>query len=134
MWLLDTDICIFAIRKRSESVFRRLRQAQPGEIGISSITLAELMFGVHKSTWPERNLDALIRFLTPIDVLHFNDHAAFEYGRIRHELQRSGMVIGPYDMLIGAHALAAGRILVTNNTREFTRITGLKVENWASPG
>jgi tRNA(fMet)-specific endonuclease VapC len=130
MWLLDTDICIFIIRRKPAHVFERLKQVHPGEIGISSITLAELMFRVHKSSWPERNLEALIRFLTPVDVLPFNDHASFEYGRIRNDLQKAGMPIGPYDMLIGAHAYAAGRVLVTNNTREFRRITGLKIENW----
>lgn len=130
MWMLDTDICIFILRKKQEQVFERLRATEPGDVAISSVTLAELMYGVQKSSFPEQNLQALIRFLAPIDVLPFDDHAAFRYGNVRHALQSKGMPIGPYDMMIASHALSAGYTLVTNNTREFNRVQGLIVENW----
>ncbi|MFN2373624.1 MAG: type II toxin-antitoxin system VapC family toxin [Cyclonatronaceae bacterium] len=128
--MLDTDICIFILRKKQEQVFERLRATGPGDVAISSVTLAELMYGVQKSSFPEQNLQALIRFLAPIDVLPFDDHAAFWYGNVRHSLQSKGLPIGPYDMMIAAHALASGYTLVTNNTREFHRVQDLKVENW----
>ena len=99
---------------------------------MSSITVAELQYGVAKSTRPELNALALAALLAPLDVLPFDDAAAAVYGAVRAELERAGAPIGSMDLLIAAHALALGRTVVTNNTREFSRVTGLNVEDWAA--
>ena len=98
---------------------------------ISSVTYGELMHGVEKSMAPEKNRLAISLFLSPIAVLDFSAKAAEEYGKIRAELERKGMPIGPMDLLIAAHAKAEGLTLVTNNTREFCRVENLPVEDWA---
>jgi tRNA(fMet)-specific endonuclease VapC len=100
-------------------------------VGVSSITVAELQYGVAKSTRPEQTALALAALLAPLDVLAFDDGAAAVYGAVRAGLERTGTPIGSMDLLIAAHALALGRTVVTNNTREFSRVAGLKVENWA---
>ena len=128
--LLDTDICIALIRGRSSSTLKRLKQCQPGSVGISSITLAELQYGVAKSSDPARNQAALLEFCAPLDILEFGLAGAATYGNVRSMLGTKGIPIGPLDTLIAAHALSLPAILVTNNEREFRRIDGLKVENW----
>lgn len=127
--LLDTNTCIYIINRRPPGVFDHFAGRRPGEIAISSITGAELMFGVEKSGSP-RNREALDKFLAPLDVLPFDEAAMREYGRIRTVLEGAGTPIGAMDLLIAAHALALGVILVTNNEREFRRAPGLEVENW----
>ncbi|MBZ5536272.1 MAG: type II toxin-antitoxin system VapC family toxin [Acidobacteriia bacterium] len=129
-YLFDTNICIDVIRRRPVSLLQRMLGADLEEIGISTITLAELQFGAAKSAFPERNRIALIEFLTPFEILDFDQAAAGDYGKIRADLERRGSVIGPMDMLIAAQARSRDLILVTNNTREFRRIHDLKVENW----
>ena len=131
MWLLDTNICIYLIKKQPERVVQRLRSLDISTVGVSSITVAELQYGVAKSNRPEQNALALAALLAPLDVLAFDDAAAAVYGTVRAGLERAGTPIGSMDLLIAAHALALGRTIVTNNTREFSRVAGLKVENWA---
>jgi tRNA(fMet)-specific endonuclease VapC len=128
--LLDTSICVELIRGRSAELTARLKRRTIGSVGISSITLAELQYGVAKSSDPPRNTIALAHVVAPLVVLPFDDQAAAVYGQMRADLERLGQRIGSLDMLIAAHALALGVTLVTNNQREFRRVPGLKVENW----
>ena len=129
-YLLDTNICVYVIRKRPARVIRKLQRKQVSEIGISSITLSELEYGVAKSVKPEQNKLALTEFLAPIEVLPYDDGAALRYGPLRAHLERQGTPVGSLDLLIAAHALSLECVLVTNNESEFKRIRGLKVENW----
>jgi tRNA(fMet)-specific endonuclease VapC len=130
-YLLDTNICIYVINDRSKAIVERFRKHRLGDIGVSTITAAELAYGVAKSD-SERNRGALERFLLPLEVVEFDHAAALKYGSVRADLERRGRPIGPLDMLIAAHALALGATLVTNNQREFGRVPGLTVENWAA--
>jgi len=130
-YLLDTDICIYVINRRPSGVFDRFATLEAGEVGISSITGAELHFGVAKSG-SARNAAALEKFLAPLEVMPFEEQAMRRYGLLRSHLESSGKPIGALDLLIAAHALALGTTLVTNNLREYGRIAGLKVENWVS--
>ena len=129
-YMLDTNICIYAIRNRPALVVATLRTRAGAGIGVSSITAAELYFGVVKSG-SSRNLQALQRFLAPLEIADFDLSAAMAYGRVGDELERAGQPIGPLDTQIAAHALALGVTLVSNNTREFARVAGLSLENWA---
>lgn len=129
-YMLDTNICIFAIKHKPESLVNRIEQCIPGEICISSITFAELLHGVEKSRAVERNRLALLLFLSKITILDFDSEAADEYGKLRADLERKGTPIGPMDMLIAGHAKSEQLIVVTNNTREFKRISGLEIQDW----
>jgi tRNA(fMet)-specific endonuclease VapC len=129
--LLDTNICIYLIKKKPPSVLKHFDAYATGMIGISSITVAELEFGVHKSHYPSQNQDALEQFLLPLAILNFDQEAARTYGKLRAALEARGGVIGALDMLIAAHALSQNLPLATNNVREFSRVPGLKVLNWA---
>ncbi len=128
--LLDTSICVELIRGRSAKLTAKLRRRAVGSVGISSITLAELQYGVAKSSDPPRNTIALAHVVAPLVILPFDDRAASVYGRMRAALERLGQPIGSLDMLIAAHALALGVVLVTNNEREFRRVPALNVQNW----
>lgn len=128
--LLDTNICIYLIKNRPESIRHRFESYRIGDIGISVITIAELEYGVRKSQAVERNRKALDAFLYPIEFLDFDSASALAYGEIRSELERKGTPIGGMDMLIAAQAVAHDTILVTNNVREFSRIPNLRLENW----
>ncbi len=130
-YMLDTNICIYIIKKKPEKVIRCLQELSLSDVCISSITLSELEYGVEKSERRDRNKIALAKFIAPIEVIAYDDLAAAQYGIIRSSLEKKGMPIGALDMLIGAHALARDLILVTNNEREFKRVPGLKFENWA---
>jgi tRNA(fMet)-specific endonuclease VapC len=130
--LLDTNICIYLIKKRPPSVLRHFDAYHAGTIGISSITVAELEFGVQKSRYPSQNQEALEQFLLPLVLLDFDREAARAYGELRALLESRGRVIGALDMLIAAHALSQDLPLATNNVKEFSRVPGLKVVNWAS--
>ena len=130
-YMLDTNIIAYAINKRPEIVLARLTAHDPQDICISAITMAELEYGVCKSSRPEQNRLALMAFLARIQVLPFDADAAREYGSIRAVLAGKGTPIGGNDLLIAAHARALGLILVTGNTREFERVEGLLLENWA---
>jgi tRNA(fMet)-specific endonuclease VapC len=128
-YMLDTNICIYVIKNRPAELreqFDRLAE----QICISTITLAELYFGVEKSNRRIHNLQAVEQFVARLEALPFSAEAAAHYGQLRAELERAGEPAGPHDMLIGAHARSAGLIIVTNDLREFERIPGLRVENW----
>ena len=129
-YMLDTNICIYAIKNKPEQVFQRLQSNLPKGLCISAITLAELEHGVEKSVNLEKNQMALVQFLSILEVLPFDDLAAVEYGNICAYLQKRGTPIGTMDMLIAGHARAEELVLVTNNVREFERVPELKLENW----
>ncbi len=129
-YLLDTNICVYIIKQKPKIVFEKFKKLFVGSIGISSITLAELQFGVKKSSNPEKNKEALEKFITPLEILDFDYSATIEYGIIRADLEKRGIPIGPLDMLIASHARSYKLTLVTNNEKEFTRIPDLKIENW----
>ena len=129
-YMLDTNICIGLIRQKPQKLIHRLTQCEPGEVGVSSITIAELAHGANKSNQVEQNLSALEQFLLPIEVADFDQRASAAYGVIRAYLEREGKIIDSMDMLIGAHALSLGVVVITNNVDEFQRIPKLKVEDW----
>ena len=130
-YMLDTNIVAFAKNNRPEIVLERMRRFDPSDLCVSVVTLAELEYGVFNSSNPERNQLALTLFLANIEVVPFGDDAAVEYGRIRADLRRKGTPIGANDLMIAAHAKSLGMTLVTNNTREFARVEGLMLEDWA---
>lgn len=130
-YMLDTNICIYVMKNRPERVLERFRKELDRGICISSITLAELEYGMKHSSNPVKNEQSLLKFLLPLSILPFGQAAASAFGEIRAYLQRKGTPIGPLDMLIAAHARAENMILVTNNVREFERVPGLELENWA---
>ena len=131
-YLLDTNICVYLIRGKSQEALQNLAQHSMMDIGISSITLAELQFGVHKSNRSEQNQQALEQFLVPLTTIDFDHSAAITYGQIRAYLEGQGSAIGSLDTLIAAHALSRDLTLVTNNTKEFSRVPGLLVEDWTA--
>jgi tRNA(fMet)-specific endonuclease VapC len=129
-YMLDTNTCIDLIKRKPPQILRRVHSLTVGDVGISTITLAELRYGVARSQAVERNAQALDEFLLPLEIADFDENAASAYGLVRTDLEKAGRPIGPLDTQIGAHALSLGNILVTDYTREFRRINGLKVENW----
>ncbi len=129
-YMLDTNICIYAIKHKPEQVFMRLQEHDPIDICISSVTYAELVHGVEKSKAIEKNRVALALLLATIEIMNFDSLAAESYGKIRADLEKAGTPIGPLDMMIAGHAMALGYTVVTNNTKEFERVKGLKLENW----
>jgi tRNA(fMet)-specific endonuclease VapC len=130
-YLLDTNICIYLIKKKPLQVLAKFQTLEVSDIGISSITVAELGYSVSKSQQQSKNRDALMQFLMPLEIMEFNQEAVIAYGNIRSNLESRGLVIGAMNMLIAAHALSLGVTLVTNNLREFSRINNLFLENWA---
>ncbi len=128
--LLDTNICIYIIKQQPAEVLKRFLEFQVGDIGLSSITLSELRYGVAKSAHREKNAKALDEFIIPLEVVPFDEQAAHAYGAIRAVLEKAGTPIGSMDMLIAAHAVSLGIPLVTNNTREFARISDLSILDW----
>lgn len=130
IYMLDTNICIYVINARPQKVLDRFKQERMGSIGISSITAAELAFGVAKSG-SARNREALEMFLAPLEILPFDASVIWHYGDLRAGLEQHGQPIGALDTMIAAHALASNTILVTNNTREFGRVPELRLQNWA---
>ncbi|TAN41836.1 MAG: type II toxin-antitoxin system VapC family toxin [Nitrospirae bacterium] len=129
-FMLDTNICIYLIKEKPAAVLRHFNRYHAGNIGISSITLAELEYGVAKSLHVQKNQAALHQFILPLEIAVFKENASKTYGIIRAELEKNGTPIGSMDMLIAAHALTLGVTLVTNNTKEFQRIKRLKVSDW----
>jgi tRNA(fMet)-specific endonuclease VapC len=129
-YMLDTNICIYIIKKKPVQVIQALQKKKIGDICISTITLAELEYGVEKSLNKVQNQLALTEFLAPIEVLNFSDKAAIHFGSIRAHLENIGKIIGPFDLQIAAHALSENLIFVTNNTKEFKRVPDLEIENW----
>jgi tRNA(fMet)-specific endonuclease VapC len=129
-YMLDTNICVSLIRQKQRGLIERLTSHDPDEVGVSIITVAELSYGAQKSAQPSQNLRALEQFLLPLEVADFDQSATDTYGLVRAHLEKNGNPIGSMDMLIGAHALSLGVVLVTNNIREFKRIPNLRVEDW----
>ncbi|MGN0242508.1 MAG: type II toxin-antitoxin system VapC family toxin [Lachnospiraceae bacterium] len=130
-YMLDTNICIYSIKHKPEQVFQRLQEHEPADICISSVTYAELVHGVEKSQAIEKNRLALALLLANIEILNFDANAAESYGKIRADLEKQGTPIGPLNMMIAGHAKSLNYTVVTNNTKEFNRVAGLKLENWA---
>ena len=130
-YMLDTNICIYVIKHKPEQVFMRLQEHDPIDICISSVTYAELVHGVEKSKVIEKNRVALALLLANIEIMNFDSLAAESYGKIRADLEKVGTPIGTLDVMIAGHAKALGYTVVTNNTKEFEKVKGLKLENWA---
>jgi len=128
--MLDTDLCIALIKRKPAKMLDKLTSHAPGDVGLSTVSLAELRYGVAKSAQKERNSQALDEFLLPLEIADFDEMSAGSYGEVRAALEKAGTPIGPLDTQIGAHALSLGAVLVTQNTREFRRIPGLAVEDW----
>ena len=128
-YLLDTNTCIY-LMKNHTPVVDRYKSTRHLGIAVSTITTAELYFGVYNSASPVINGANLANFLIGLEILEFDDSASIEYGRMRAVLRRQGTPVGPMDMLIAAHAKSQGLVIVTNNVQEFTRIEGLELENW----
>ena len=129
-FLLDTDICIYLIKKKPPSAIEKLHAYQVGDIGISVVTVAELRYGAAKSQRIQQNHEALDLFLAPFEIVVFDENAAATYGEIRAQLEKAGEPIGPLDLLIAAQAKSLSMTLVTNNVGEFKRVKGLKIETW----
>ncbi len=132
-YLFDTNACADYLNGRHPPVIERVQRCRPGDIVISSIVEAELRYGVHRSTQQRTNLSRVEALIAAFPVVPFDSTAAAAYGRIRHLLEASGTPIGPNDILIAAHALALGLVVVTDNVGEFARVKGLAVENWRLP-
>jgi tRNA(fMet)-specific endonuclease VapC len=131
-YLLDTNICIYIRQKRPEEVLRRFRKLRPGEAVLSVITYGELVYGAKKSKQRIATLERLRELVDLLPALSLPETAAEAYGTIRAELESKGEMIGNNDLWIAAHAVAAGLTLVTNNEREFRRVRGVKMQNWAA--
>lgn len=133
-YLLDTNICIYIIKKSPEQVLKKLESIvnseKKNEIYLSTITVSELYYGIEKSQQPSKNLEALNGFLTPFQIVSFDLNSAEMFGKIRSALEKKGVILGPYDLQIASVAMANDFILITNNTKEFKRVAGLTVENW----
>jgi tRNA(fMet)-specific endonuclease VapC len=131
MYLLDTNICIFAIKHKPAKVFELIKERSKESIYISSLTVAELEFGVQNSEREEQNRIALLKFLSIFKILNFDDADAIAYGRLKVDLRKKGELIGPIDMLLAAQALNKEMLFVTNNVKEFKRVDGLRIEDWS---
>ena len=131
IYMLDTNICIYAIKHKPEKVFQKLQGIDPRDVCISSVTYAELVHGVEKSAAVDKNRLALSLLLANIEILDFDVAAADCYGKIRADLEKKGTPIEPLDMMIAGHAQSLGYTVVTNNVKEFSRVNDLKIENWA---
>ena len=130
-YMLDTNICIYVIKHKPEKAFRKIQTIHPEDVCISSVTYAELVHGVEKSAAVEKNRLALSMFLANMEILGFDVEAADCYGKIRADLEKKGTPIGPLDMMIAGHAQSLGYTVVTNNVKEFSRVSALRIENWA---
>jgi tRNA(fMet)-specific endonuclease VapC len=128
--MLDTNICIALIKQKPAGVLKRFNDFQVGDVCISSVTLAELRYGVAKSQFQEKNQAALNDFILPLEIAVFDEAAANYYGVLRASLEKKGTPIGAMDLMIGAHALSQNLTIVTNNVREFNRIPNLVVVDW----
>ena len=129
--MLDTNICIYLIKEHPASVLDRFADHPVGDIGVSVITLAELEYGISKSSRPARNRTALEQFVSPLEVASFDRHATTAYGKLRAVLEKKGQPIGSMDLLIAAHAISLDVRLITHNVKEFGRVPGLRIEDWA---
>lgn len=131
MYILDTNICIFAIKGNNKHLLDKLHSNLDKNIYISSLTIAELEYGVSNSMYPEENRVSLLKFLTIFEVLNFDDNDAIEYGKIKTDLKKKGKIIGSIDLLLAAQAVSKNFILVTNNVKEFKSVNNLIIEDWS---
>lgn len=131
-FMLDTDICIYTIKRKPISVLKCLESLQTGMVLMSAVTFAELMNGAKKSHFVQDNIQRLDALSEIIEVIAFDKKAAVAYGDVRSYLEKQGLTIGGNDLLIAAHALSLDLTLITNNVREFSRVQGLKIENWVA--
>jgi len=129
-FLLDTNVCVDYLNGRHPAVTRAIQKCSPDDLCVSSVAVGELRYGAEKSVHRQRNHARLDVFLAEIPCVDFDRNAASVYGRVRAALEKRGVLIGPYDLQIAAHALALGLVLVSDNVREFRRVRALKVENW----
>jgi tRNA(fMet)-specific endonuclease VapC len=129
-FMLDTNTCIYIIKRKPPKVIERFYQTEISQIGISAITFSELLYGVSKSSKPGQNQVALTQFVAPLELLPYGDEAVQFYGDLRTHLEKQVTPIGSLDMLIAAHALSMDCTLVTNNEKEFIRVPNLKINNW----
>lgn len=129
--MLDTNACIYLIKEHPSSVLERFASNPVGDIGVSVITLAELEYGISKSSRPARNREALEQFISPLEVASFDRDATAAYGKLRTTLEKKGQPIGSMDLLIAAHAISLDVRLITHNVKEFGRVPGLRIEDWA---
>lgn len=132
LFLLDTNICIYIIKRKPQQVIDRFQTLFLSDIGVSSLTVAELEYGAYKSQYVEQNRAALNQFLLPLEIVPFDESITQIYGDLRATLERRGTIIGGIDMLIASQAIALSLTLVTNNTKEFSRIQNLDLDNWVS--
>jgi tRNA(fMet)-specific endonuclease VapC len=130
-YLLDTDTCIYIVKHKPAGTLKRFEQTRAGDVGMSVVTYLELVYGAYKSRHVEGNLTRIEQLSGLIPVLPLDSSVGTHYGNLRTQLEGSGSRIGAHDLLIAAHALSLGLIIVTNNVREFGRIRGLRIENWA---
>jgi len=129
-YLIDTNICIYIMNKCPIGIIHKFKQFDVGEIGVSTITVSELQHGVSKSKNRRLNKQRIEEFLSPLEILPYDEIAATIYGDIRVQLEKHGEPIGPLDLLIAAHSLSRNLVLISNNEKEFKRVKNLKVENW----
>jgi len=129
-YLIDTNTCIYIMNKRPIEIIQKFKQFDVGEIGVSTITVSELYYGICKSKKHSLNKQRVEEFLSPLEILPYDENVAGIYGDVRFQLEKRGEPIGPLDLLIAAHALSRNLVFVTNNEKEFKRIKSLKVENW----
>ncbi|MGI6418823.1 MAG: type II toxin-antitoxin system tRNA(fMet)-specific endonuclease VapC [Thermoguttaceae bacterium] len=132
-YLLDTNICIAIIKHKPPAALNHVLQHAADDLGVSSVTVAELRYGADRSAYPQQNHAALDAFLAPLVVANFDSSAASCYGALRAELERETQPLGPLDTIIAAHALSLGTTLVTSNTAELSRVAGLAIEDWLKP-
>ncbi len=131
MYLLDTNICIYAMKNTYPSLSQKLFRIPPSEVFVSSITVGELEYDSSKSRWGERSRTVMNLFLSAYTILPFDRDDAMVFGRIRAELAKAGLLIGPYDIQIAAQGISRGLTVVTHNTGEFSRVPGIDLEDWA---
>jgi tRNA(fMet)-specific endonuclease VapC len=129
-YMLDTNICIYVIKRRPEAVLQKFTAHAVGDLGLSIVTLADLEYGAARSSQKGKNRAALEQFVSPLEIAAFDREAASVYGSIRAAVERRGAPVGSMDLLIAAHAISLGVPVVTNNVKEFRRIPELRVENW----
>ncbi|MBU4316622.1 MAG: type II toxin-antitoxin system VapC family toxin [Proteobacteria bacterium] len=130
-YLIDTNICIYIMNKRPIEIIHKFKQFDIGDIGVSTITISELQYGIVKSKNRALNTNRVEEFLAPLEIIPYDEIASKIYGDIRYKLEKRGQIIGPLDLLIAAQALSRGLVLITNNEKEFKRVINLEVENWA---
>ena len=130
MFVLDTNICIYLIKRKFDYLQKKVEASDPHAIAVSAVTVAELEYGIAKSLYPERNRKALLEFLSPFEIIPFNELDCETFGFLRAYLNKQGIPIGPYDLQIAAQCLSRNLCLITNNVKEFERVPNLIFENW----